>query len=548
MGIISEKLRNFVPVLNRKVCFQRCIARETISLSGSMRKEYLEVPYLACVPKYFEKTGTILDKRIILVGESVNEAMKVAVCMMNYWQKEEEQEENDKQQKDSSRCKIKIIDLTQEVKYEGGLANPWVELLEERNSNIVFYYGINEGTTLKHKVNLIKGSKNITDFIYIEKEDMEKPWLLELMKNKESEMVVIEKTTEEYYEKILEKLLEGERYYLSEKMNLGYLVKNWKKKCGINFSEEDIAWALDTAIKGKAKKENRFCLEYEDFYMEQEDMENPLILINNMIGLKSVKQVALEYAALCKEKCRNSKLKDVSKHMIFAGNPGTGKTLCASYIAKIAGIYGEANGTYIVATRKDIVAKYIGHTAPKVEQLFQEARGGVIFVDEAGWFLHDNDNKGFVKEAIKEFVRFMDLYQDITVIFSLYPNEVEEWLNLDAGLSSRIGRVVEFDNYSMTELLEITEVMCRERGYHIAEDAKEVVLSYLEKLNSEKKENFGNAREARKLVESAIISRSIRSFEEETEYENLLKKIDFEESLKRLKIAVTKKNRMGFAG
>ena len=364
--------------------------------------------------------------------------------------------------------------------------------------------------------------------------------------NRESEIVVMEKVTEEYYRKILEQLMEGEPYYLSEKMNCDYLIKKWKKKSINIFTEEDIAWALDRAIRNKNKQKQGFCLEYEDFSLESGDIENPLLFIEHMIGLKGVKQVALEYAALCKEKCRNPKLQDVSKHMIFVGNPGTGKTLCAGHIAKIAGTYGEANGTYVVATRKDIVGKYVGHTAPKVESLFQQARGGVIFVDEAGWFLQDNDNKGFAKEAIKEFVRFMDLYQDTTVIFSLYPMEVEEWLKQDAGLSSRIGRVIEFEDYSMTELLEITELMCRERGYHIAEDAKEVSLAYLEKINSEKKENFGNAREARKLVESAIISRSIRSFKAEAEDGSLLQKADFEESLKRLKMAETTKQRMGF--
>lgn len=546
MGIMLNKLGRIAPVINRKTIFQRNIAREVVSLEGSMRKEYLKIPYLSCVFSYFEREDTILDKRIILVGDNVNQAMKVAVCMMNYWQKEESEEEWYEQQNDCKKWELKIINLTREIKYEEGLVNPWVDFLEERNVNMVFYYGVNDGTTLKHKVDLIKGSKNLTDFIYIEKEDMEKPWLLELMKDRESEIVVIEKVEEEYYRKILEQLLEGEPYYLAEKMNSDYLIKIWKKKSGNIFTEEDIAWALDRSIRNKKRQENQFCLGYEDFSLEPRDIENPLVLINHMIGLKGVKQVALEYAALCKEKCRNPKLQDVSKHMIFVGNPGTGKTFCAGHMAKIAGTYGEANGNYVAVTRKDLVGKYVGHTAPKVESLFRQTRGGIIFVDEAGWFLHDNDNKGFAKEAIKEFVRFMDLYQDTTVIFSLYPMEVEEWLKQDAGLSSRIGRVVEFEDYSMTELLEITELMCKERGYYIAEDAKGVALSYLECLNKEKKENFGNAREARKLVESAIISRSIRSFEAEAEDESLLQKADFEESLNRLKMAEIKKQRMGF--
>lgn len=141
MGIMLKKLGSIAPVINRKTIFQRNIAREIVSLEGSMRKEYLGIPYLSSILSYFERENMILDKRIILVGNNVNQALKAAVCMMNYWQQEEREEEQYEQQNSCKKRELKLIDLTQEVKYEGGLVNPWVDLLEERNTNMVFYYG-----------------------------------------------------------------------------------------------------------------------------------------------------------------------------------------------------------------------------------------------------------------------------------------------------------------------------------------------------------------------------------------------------------------------
>ena len=133
-------------------------------------------------------------------------------------------------------------------------------------------------------------------------------------------------------------------------------------------------------------------------------------------------------------------------------------------------------------------------------------------MDEAGFFLNEYSD-GFVYEAIKEFVRFMERYQDVTIIFAMYKSGVQDFLNLDAGLTSRISRMVYFPDYSMEELWKIAQYMIEKNGYHIRQPfGISAIRRYL--MEAPEKENFGNARTVRKLVESIIIAASIRHMKE----------------------------------
>ena len=200
-----------------------------------------------------------------------------------------------------------------------------------------------------------------------------------------------------------------------------------------------------------------------------------------------------------------------------------------------------------MASRKDVIGEYVGQTAPKVAKLFQKARHGVLFIDEAGFLLQES-RSSFNSEAIKEFVRYMGLYQDVTVVFALYPNEVDDWMQLDAGLSSRIGRIVKFNNYSVEELLSIGRSMCRDRGYELSEEAVPEITAYLEKRIQALKERFGNAREIRKLAEAAIVAKSVRCFDRpSTEKDALLLPEDFRFAIERLSSEKAEKRRpVGF--
>ena len=178
-----------------------------------------------------------------------------------------------------------------------------------------------------------------------------------------------------------------------------------------------------------------------------------------------------------------------------------------------------------------------------------KARGGVLFVDEAGFFLN-TDSGGYVAEAMKEFVRFMELYPDVTVIFAMYEREADGFLKLDEGLSSRISRMIAFEDYSDEELGNIFVSMLKKRGYAISRKSCDRALDYLVKLRGRK--NFGNAREVRKIVESIIVMHSVRLNSDNTKRtdgktaENVISMEDVTEGIRRLEKHPVRKNSFGF--
>ena len=229
-----------------------------------------------------------------------------------------------------------------------------------------------------------------------------------------------------------------------------------------------------------------------------------------MVGLEDAKNAAIEFDALAREKVINPKLTGVRQHMLFYGDPGTGKTTVGQLMAGILAESGNSKAVFVTASRSDLIGKYVGQTAPKVAERFKEARGGILFVDEAGFFLSDEKGQGYTTEAIREFVRYMELYDDVTVIFALYKDEVEDFLALDAGLRSRIGRLVEFEGYTDDELIDIAEHIAFGQGYSIADDSRDIIIQYMDELRSDSKNSFGNARDIRKVVESSIIMYAVR--------------------------------------
>ena len=236
---------------------------------------------------------------------------------------------------------------------------------------------------------------------------------------------------------------------------------------------------------------------------------------------------------------------------LFTGSRGTGKTTCAQLLAGIMAEKGISNAAFIMASRADIVGKYVGHTAAKVSELFEKARGGILFVDEAGFFLNESSG-GFIQEAIKEFVRFMELYPDVTVIFAMYEREASEFLKLDEGLSSRISRMVEFEDFSDRELQDICMHMIREKGYAVARNSIKPAFGYIAKMREEK--NFGNARDVRKLVESVIVAHSVRihsgapesSAARETADADIISSADVKRGIERLRSIPQSRKKFGF--
>ena len=234
--------------------------------------------------------------------------------------------------------------------------------------------------------------------------------------------------------------------------------------------------------------------------------------LDDMIGLDNAKKViynALDYYKVQKlYKQVGKQSQSPSMHMVFTGNPGTAKTTVARLFAQILKDNDViTNGKLVEVGRADLIGKYVGHTAPLVREAFEAAEGGVLFIDEAYSLLEEKGMYG--DEAINTIVQEMENRRNETiVIFAGYPNEMEEFLDRNPGLRSRIAFHVPFDDYTAEELVEISKLMIKNTDNKIDDSA-------IGKLNSifdeaVKVRNFGNGRYARNIIEKAEMNRASR--------------------------------------
>lgn len=234
--------------------------------------------------------------------------------------------------------------------------------------------------------------------------------------------------------------------------------------------------------------------------------------LSEMIGLSKAKETidqALNfYKAQKLFKNRNISFNRPAMHMVFAGNPGTAKTTVARLFAQIMKENGLlSKGDLYEVGRSDLVGKYVGHTAPLVKQAFKKARGSVLFIDEAYSLVEKEGLYG--DEAINTIVQEMENNRDdMIVIFAGYPKEMENFLNKNPGLRSRIAFHIPFEDYSSNELCSIAKMIAASRGLALSDDA----LCKLDSIFSDARKNsdFGNGRYARNLIEKAQMAQTNR--------------------------------------
>lgn len=249
---------------------------------------------------------------------------------------------------------------------------------------------------------------------------------------------------------------------------------------------------------------------------QQERLTQLLEELNTLIGLDGVKEEVNSLINLIKvRKMRekfNMPVMDMSYHMVFTGNPGTGKTTVARIVAELYKELGLlSKGNLVETDRAGLVAGYVGQTAIKVTEIVEKAIGGVLFIDEAYSLTNNTSGNDFGNEAIDTLVKLMEDHRDdFVVIVAGYKKEMEGFLKANTGLVSRFNKFIEFKDYTEEELIDILKMMANKSAMKIDEEAISYVTKQLDKMTKAAKNRFGNARGIRNVFEKIITSQANR--------------------------------------
>ena len=252
----------------------------------------------------------------------------------------------------------------------------------------------------------------------------------------------------------------------------------------------------------------------EDPEKPKEPEKSGMEELEELVGLKTVKHDVEELIGLAKvRKMREEKgMKAVpmSLHLVFSGNPGTGKTTVARILGKLYKEIGIlSTGQMIETDRSGLVAGYVGQTAIKTQKKIQEAMGGILFIDEA--YMLNQKDENFGQEAIDTILKAMEDHRDeFIVIVAGYTELMKEFVESNPGLKSRFNKFFEFPDYTVEELQQIFDLQCKKYQYKLTEEADKAVREEIIRLEGEKGENFANAREVRNLFEKIIANQASR--------------------------------------
>lgn len=242
----------------------------------------------------------------------------------------------------------------------------------------------------------------------------------------------------------------------------------------------------------------------------EESVDDLLNNLDSLVGLAGVKREVNSLVNLLKinslREERGLKVPNVSKHLVFLGNPGTGKTTVARLLAKIYQKLGLLEkGQLVEVDRANLVAGHVGQTALKTKEKIDEAMGGILFIDEAYTLVKEGADFG--QEAIDTLLKAMEDNRDkIVVIVAGYPEPMNKFLESNPGLRSRFYKNIFFEDYNAEELFTIFNGFCEKQDLKLNEDARTHLKTYLEKLSTNKKEDFANGREMRNLFELSLMN------------------------------------------
>jgi AAA+ superfamily predicted ATPase len=268
---------------------------------------------------------------------------------------------------------------------------------------------------------------------------------------------------------------------------------------------------------------------------DKESVDEILEELNQLVGLHQVKEEINRLVNLVRvQKLRAERgfnNSTPSKHMVFSGNPGTGKTTVARMLGKIYKSLGVLpTGQLVEVDRSNLVSGYIGQTATKTNEMIEKALGGILFIDEAYSLTVNKGENDFGQEAVDTLLKSMEDHRDnLLVVVAGYPEPMEEFLSSNPGLKSRFNHFIMFENYTAQEQLEILESQCKRQEYHLSGAAKEAALAYFEKRTENPPENFANARDVRNFLEIAISNHANRIISLEETNDEILTCIEKED-------------------
>ncbi|HFJ9401195.1 AAA family ATPase [Bacillus paranthracis] len=273
-----------------------------------------------------------------------------------------------------------------------------------------------------------------------------------------------------------------------------------------------IAILEEFVVSGESVEETTVKIGQVESIVQDYTFEELMEQLNRLIGMPQLKQDIQNIVNLIKiQQMRSSKgMKTVamSRHLVFTGNPGTGKTTVARLLSQIYRKLGILNSGHLVEVdRAGLVAGYVGQTAIKTDEVIKKAIGGVLFIDEA----YTLSNDDFGKEAIDTILKRMEDYrEELIVIVAGYPDKMLSFIQSNPGLESRFNKYIQFDDYLPQELVQIFEMMCVEQNYCVDQEALDKVYTYAEKQFTNRNDNFSNARLMRNVFEQTITNQANR--------------------------------------